>query len=259
MQWSGRSRTRVFGSILLSVVAAFVWLTPAPAAADELFATLTVSEVQEFLRLRPGHDLGAFRARLANASLTGMATLGLCTPTGVADCVIGIRASSRVNLQKGFTGPITGEIKTLIDNPTTPPPIVDNVLVVATTSFRGTIDLCAAPTLDPDNPCAPVGTAQGTWNSRDLRAHGTFNGLFQVPIPATLAGLPAGTCDIATTLNIDMTLELLLGPPVMETLLGHVYLNPLGSLGIPAIQCLTIGDFSLRVPMVRFSVELRRP
>lgn len=258
MQWSGRSRTRVFGSILLSVVAAFVWLTPAPAAADELFATLTVSEVQEFLRLRPGHDLGAFRARLANASLTGMATLGLCTPTGVADCVIGIRASSRVNLQKGFTGPITGEIKTLIDNPTTPPPIVDNVLVVATTSFRGTIDLCAAPTLDPDNPCAPVGTAQGTWNSRDLRAHGTFNGLFQVPIPVALAELLLGP--LPSSCNIHTTLADFVGS-VEETLPGHVYLNPLVAQfpDIPFIQCLTIGDFSLRVPMVRFSVELRRP
>src|SRR5262245_4311329 len=110
---------------------------PAPAAAEGSFAQISAWEVQEILKLRYGwrYTPGQIIARLADASLVGVAEGSICAAAGTASpCVIGVRAESHVSF-KTFRGPFSGELTVLVDNPTNPLP--DNVLGVAKMNLKG--------------------------------------------------------------------------------------------------------------------------
>lgn len=226
MQWSGQSRTRVFGSFLLSAVALFVWLTPVPAAADEPFATFTAWEIQEFLRLKGGTDAHSMALRFANATLVGDAMGGMCTPSGQDPCGIDISATSRVNLGTG-TGPLQGRIHILFDqNPGSP--LLSDLVLAAVLVFRGTLDL--TPIL---NGTAPVALTQGTWTIPALGERGTFTGVFLIPIPPAAIG--GGPCSV-------------------DSAKDFMYFNPAGE----GSGCLTDSDFSLGAPVTKLLTTLER-
>lgn len=244
------------GSAAVVAALAFAWI-PAPASAETSFAQVSAWEVQEFLTLRfRGHaDARQLVSRLADASLVGTATGSLCEAAGTTSpCVIGVRADSNVSFST-FKGPFRGELTVLIENPTNPLP--DSVLGVATMDLRGTLDFCPDPFRVVPAPegnaldvvcevALPFGVVAGTWRSRHLDARGTLTGLFQFPIPAAAAGVPAPLCDVATT---QFTLQ----GSHEERLAGHLYVDP-----NQAARCLSVHEFSLGLPLVLFTADLKQ-
>jgi hypothetical protein len=257
-------RSRLWRTSAVAVAALAVAWAPAPASAEDSFAQVSAWEVQEFLKLlrlpfRGGHaEAKRIVSRLADASLVGTATGPICEVAGTASpCVIGVRAESHVSFRT-FRGPFSGELTVLIENPTNPLP--DSVLGVATMHLKGTLDFCPDPLqvvpAPPGGPLKfmcqqslPFGLVEGTWRSRDLDARGTLTGLFQFPVPAAMVLPPeyAGLCDIATR-------QMTFGGPVEETLTGHVYAGQAQG----DVRCLSVHEFSLGLPLVLFSADLKQ-
>lgn len=230
MRAKGKLRSRLLGSLLLA--AALVGLSPVLAYAQAPIAVVSLWEIQEFVRFKPADEPGEVTRRLADAALVGVAVGGICppgtatitTPIG-SGCAVGLRATSRVDLTTG-TGPISGTVNILADVPATLVP--DPVLVAATGSLKGTLDLGPALTFLATGGAAgiPTGDVTGTWRIKELKLRGTLAGLFQIPVPS-------GACD-----------------------LGFAYVNPTGALGLPTVQCLGLSDFSLGVPAIKFTAVL---
>lgn len=197
----------------------------------ELLANVTLWEVQEYLRLKAGSHEDNIAFRLANATLVGDATDGLCAGTGVAQCAMDARARSTVSLETGV-GPISGAFNILVDSDPNSPLLSDLVLV-ATGTLSGTLDLRPVLLLKQGLPGgAPVAPAQGRWRSRELDVRGSFSGAFLVPVPAAALGLHCSP----------------------EPAKDFMYFNPAG----PGTGCLTDADFSLGIPVTKFVGTLNR-
>jgi hypothetical protein len=251
-------RSRLWrGSAAVVAALAFAW-SPAPASAESSFGQVSAWEVQEFLKLRfRGRKADAKQvvSRVADASLVGTATGAICEAAGTTSpCVIGVRADSHVSFVT-FKGPFSGELTVLVENPTNPLP--DSVLELASMRLNGTLDFCPDPfkvvPAPPGSPlkvvcevALPFGVVAGTWSSRDLDARGTLTGLFQFPVPAAAAGVPAPVCDVATS-------QVTLAGPVEDSLPGHVYVDPSNTA-----RCLSVHEFSLGIPLVLFSADLQK-
>jgi len=238
-------RRRVSVRVLVAAVALLVIGLPGvAAAAEQFFAGVTLWEVQEYLRLKSGSHSDNLMFRLANATLVGDATAGLCAPVGVETCAMDARATSTVSLSTG-TGPITGAFNILLDsNPNSP--LLSDLVLVATGTLHGTLDLrlvslFVESTNTPGTPPpagGPVAPAQGRWRSRELDARGSFIGGFLVPVPSAPFAAFGGPC--AT---------------------GFAYLNfafspvpgPVLPVDVaPMFQCLEPSDFSLGSPVTKF-------
>lgn len=219
----------IIGAALVPVLGLLL-LMPSAALAEEPFATVTAWEIQEFLRLRTGDDDDSVTRRVANATLVGHATGGLCVLVGQDPCAIDGRARSSVNLSTGL-GPISGTFDVLFDMDTASPLLMDLVLA-GTADLDGVLDLRPALLFNV-NPlasgAAPVAFASGTWKSKKLHARGTFMATFLIPIPDFLAACPA---------------------------VGLAYYNPLAT---PVVyECLGPGDFSLGAPVVKVTADLTK-
>ncbi len=218
----------ILGAALVPVLG-LVLLMPSAALAEEPFATVTAWEIQEFLRFRTGDDDDSITRRVANATLVGQATDGLCELVGQDPCAIDGRARSSVDLSTGL-GPISGTFDILFDMDPGSPLLMD-LVHAGTAEFHGVLDLRPALlfNVNPLAPgAAPVAFASGTWKSKKLHARGTFTATFLIPIPD-----PFGTCGG-----------------------GPAYFNPLAS---PVVyQCLTLGDFSLGAPVVKVTADLTK-
>jgi len=147
------------------------------------FATLKLYEVQEGTDLKGPNDNPWLR--LANASLVGTASGGLCT-AGQDPCAFDTRAESNVPLAKGV-GELQGDFQVLFDTMLNPGHLLSDLLLVATGSVKGTIDL--RPLL---NGTQPLAFMSGKWESRQLDARGTFKGTFSVPFPDPTKTCPTG-------------------------------------------------------------------
>jgi len=170
---------------LVVAVAAGLGLAPAaspaqtraePRATDATpFATIKAYEVQEGTALKGDNPQDPV-LRLANASLVGTASGGLCT-AGQDPCPFDTLAISRVPLHFGV-GPLNGNFQVLFDTLMNPGHLLSDLVLVAKGSVHGTLDL--RPLL---NRTAPMALMKGTWRSRALGVRGTFSGTFLVPFP----------------------------------------------------------------------------
>jgi hypothetical protein len=207
---------------LVAVAVSGLWLAPGAFAGENRkggdphpsppptpFATLQLYEVQEGTDLKGPDDDP--RLRLANASLVGTASGGLCT-AGQDPCAFDTRALSHVPLAKGV-GELQGDFQVLFDTMLNPGHLLSDLVLVATGSVKGTLDL--RPLLGGTQPIALMA---GRWQSRQIGARGTFKGTFLVPFPD-----PTKTC--AT---------------------GFAYLDPDAGL-----QCLTPAETSLGRPVTK--------
>jgi len=210
----------IIGAALVPLLGLLL-LVPSAALAEEPFATVTAWEIQEFLRFKTGDDEDSIVRRLANATLVGHATHGLCALTpGQDPCALDGRARSSVDLSTGL-GPISGTFDILFDtNPGSP--LLMDLVIAGTVELEGVLDLRAAL------GGAPVAFASGTWKSKKLHARGTFTATFLIPIPALLIGQ---SCDMV-----------------------FAYYNPFA----PTFECLTLGDFSLGAPVVKVTADLTK-
>ncbi len=139
------------------------------------FATVKAYEVQEGTNLKtPRADDSVLR--LANASLVGTASGGLCT-AGQDPCAFDTLAVSSVPLKVGV-GPIHGSFQVLFDTMMNPGHLLSDLVLVARGFITGQLDL--RPLL---NRTAPMALMSGQWRSRTLDARGTFTGTFLVPFP----------------------------------------------------------------------------
>lgn len=252
MEPSGRV-TRAVGSLLLAVVVGTLGLLPAvveardrrgsPPPAEKEFATVTAWEVQEFLRLKQGGYRGNILFRLANATLVGDATDGLCPPAPTGEtplpCAFDARARSSVNTKTG-TGPIIGNFNILVDTDPKSPLLSDLVLFAAG-SLNGTLDLRPVVLAQETGGAygGPVAPASGRWRSEDLDASGHFAGGFLIPVE--YPGCPRGF----VYLNLPVLLP---GEDEPQQLIPLELADP--------FQCLGDGDFSLGSPVTKFVARL---
>ncbi len=221
-------RTLKLGSILgAALLGLSLWLTPAVSYGHEPFATVTASEVQEALRFKKADDMESIIIRLANATLVGKATGGICV--GSADCPIDGRAESSVNLSTG-QGPFSGTFDLLMDTNPGSPLLMDLVLT-GRVKVQGTLNLGPALLFLQSGGGAPVAFINGTWTSRDLHASGEIAGTFFIPIPSALLGK---SCDM-----------------------GWAYYNPLATPTV-FFQCLKMENFSLGAPVVQLKADLTK-
>jgi hypothetical protein len=239
--------TATGGSLLLAIVVGIVGLVPASAPAREdreetSFATVVLWEVQEYLRLKQGGFRDNIMFRLANATLVGDATDGLCPPSPAGaepvPCAMDARARSAVNTETGV-GPIAGNFNILVDTDPASPLLSDLVLF-ATGSLEGTLDLRPVVLAQQTGGAfgGPVAPASGRWRSRNLDARGRFVGGFLIPVPAP--------CDLGFA-YVNLPVKL---PGVDEP----QQLIPLDLA--PPFQCLQHADFSLGSPVTKFVASL---
>jgi hypothetical protein len=215
---------------LVVALAVTVGLLPGLAAAEEtFFARITLWEVQEYLRLKASSHRDNIAFRLANATLVGDASDGLCAGTGAAECAMDARARSTVSLKTG-SGPISGAFNILLDtNPGSP--LLSDLSLVASGTLEGTLDLNPVLLFLATEGAvgAPVAPAQGRWRSRELDARGSFSGAFLIPIPSA-------------------KLMAMFGRPDCER--KFAYFNPLTAPLV--LDCLGDADFSLGIPVTKF-------
>jgi len=214
---------------LLPMLGLFL-LMPSPTLALEKvpFGSVTASEVQEFLRFKTGEDEESIVLRLANATLVGQGTGGLCGASSQDPCPLDAHAQSSVDLSTG-QGPVSGTFNLLTDiNPGSP--LLMDLVRVGTVKIDGTLNLGPALLFAQSGGAAgaPVASVNGTWKSRELRAHGEFAGMFLIPIP-----IQSPLCAM-----------------------GWAYYNPLAT---PVLfQCLTLQNFSLGAPVVQLRADLAK-
>lgn len=206
--------------MLAVAVAAGLGLAPAVSRAQTRaqtrgndstpFATVKAYEVQEGTDLKGDNPQDPV-LRLANASLVGMASGGLCT-AGQDPCPFDTLAISRIPLHFGV-GPLNGNFQVLFDTMMNPGHLLSDLVLVAKGSVHGTLDL--RPLL---NRTAPMALMQGTWRSRALGVRGTFSGTFLVPFP----------------------------DPTKQCATGFAYLDP-----VVGLQCLEPNETSLGRPVTK--------
>jgi hypothetical protein len=203
---------------LVAAAVPTLWLAPSAFAQDrrgggdhprEPFATLTLYEVQEATDLKGPDDDP--RLRLANASLVGTASGGMCT-AGQDPCAFDTKAVSHIPLAKGY-GELQGDFQVMFDTMLNPGHLLSDLLLVATGSVQGTLDL--RPLLGGTQPIALM---EGKWKSRQIGARGTFKGTFLVPFPDPTKSCPTGYAylDPETGLQCLMPTETSLGRPVTK-------------------------------------------
>ncbi len=214
----GRTR-RLAGAVALATV--FV-VGVAPTRVDAQgtpFGTLTLWEVQEYLRFKTGDDPASIVARLAHATLVGEATGQVCVYT--APCPVDAAAWSQVSLTT-LVGSVGGGFNVLADtNPDSP--LLSDLVFVTFTTISGRMDLRPAVLFLQSSGAsgAPVALIDGTWGNRQLGLRGTLRGTFFIPVPA---GCPT----------------------------GFAYLDETATF----VRCLEYADFSLGAPMTMLQVTL---
>ncbi len=212
------------GRVRWAFVAAVVpglWLGPAVARSADRhgdstpFATLQLYEVQEATDLKGGMPPAL---RLANATLVGKASGGVCT-AGQDPCDFDTEATSSVPFNKGV-GPIKGDFEVLFDTNMNPGHLLSDLVLKAKGHINGTLDL-----RDLLNGTQPLAFMSGKWSSRDVGARGTFTGTFFIPT-STVPTDPAG---------VD---------PCPET--HFAYVDPSNGL-----ECLLTTEFSVGRPITK--------
>jgi len=230
-----RTRTfngsRNFRGALVALLASGLLLAPAASHAQNTqkrpdvppFATLKVYEVQEATDFKGGTP-EAPALRLANATLVGMASGGLCT-AGQDPCAFDTIALSEVPLKVGV-GALHGDFQVMFDTMMNPGHLLSDLVLVAKGSVRGRLDL--RPLL---TRTAPMALMKGKWKSESLESRGTFKGTFLVPFPD-----PTKTCatgfaylDPEAGLQCLETNEVSLGRPITKVVATFVRTGPFGS------------------------------
>jgi hypothetical protein len=245
--------TRAVGALLAVVVGIVGLLSavadahdkkkPKPPPAERPFANVTAWEVQEFLRLKQGGYRDNIVYRLANATLVGDASGGLCPPAtpGIAPlpCGFDAKANSNVNTQQG-TGPINGNFHVLVDSDPKSPLLSDLVLFARGT-LNGTLDLRPVVLAQQTGGVygGPVAPASGRWRSEDLDENGSFTGGFLIPVE--YPGCPRGFAYV----NVPVLMP---GEDEPQQLIPRELAEP--------FQCLADGDFSLGSPVTKFVAAL---
>jgi hypothetical protein len=210
------------------VVAAAAGLGLAPAVSHAQprgndpapFATLKAYEVQEGTDLK-GKNPQDPVLRLANASLVGTVSGGLCT-AGQDPCPFDTLAVSRIPLGVGV-GPLNGKFQVLFDTLMNPGHLLSDLVLVAKGSVQGTLDL--RPLL---TKTAPMALMKGSWKSRALDARGTFSGTFLVPFPDPSRQCATGFAylDPGAGFQCLEASEMSLGRPVTKVVATFVKTGP---------------------------------
>jgi len=149
-----------------------------PARAETPLARVTLYEVDEALKFKArGHDTDAVMARLAQASLLGVAgdIVPVDDKNGIfkAGSFIKADASSNVSLAT-LVGPVRGTINLLTDtNPYRNS--LDTLQITTVLDITAELDL--RPTAIPV-PMAPI---DGRWRAQHGKARGYFGGVFLIP------------------------------------------------------------------------------
>jgi hypothetical protein len=198
--------------VLVAMLAPGLWLAPAASRADDdpvPFATIKAYEVQEATDLRGNPQNPALR--LANASIVGTASGGLCT-AGQDPCAFDTMATSRIPLLFGV-GPLGGSFQVMFDTLMNPGHLLSDLVLIAKGSIHGTLDL--RPLL---NRTAPMALMKGQWKSKMLGVRGTFSGTFLVPFPDPTKQCATGFAylDPAAGLQCLEPTEISLGRPVTK-------------------------------------------
>jgi hypothetical protein len=228
-KFNGRDNLR---GAVVAMVACGLWLAPVASQAkdkrkgDPTFATLQLYEVLEGTDLKGNPPA----LRLANAALVGKSSGGVCT-AGQDPCDFNTLATSHVPFDTGV-GPIKGDFQVLFDTLLNPGHLLSDLVVKATGSIDGTLDL--RPLLSGTQPLAFM---NGKWKSKDIGVRGTFTGTFFVPtttIPEDAGG--SDLCpethfayfdDSGNHLCLTIT-EFSLGRPVTKVLATFVKTGAIG-------------------------------
>ena len=179
MRISQFSLRRVVTAVVVSALA--LLLVASPSVAQAQYATIVAYEVAEHLKFKGGAgEPDNFKVRFAKATLLGFvvqAASDAGNPFVVGDY---IDADAKSFVKATGTGPIVGTFNTLQDfDPTTT--LLATMEVTASGSLKGELDLTTA--------LQGYAQVSGKWRVSHKKK-GTFQGLFLIPIPNALVGVP---------------------------------------------------------------------
>lgn len=228
---------RVLAAIVVPALALLL-VAPSPSVAQSPpYATIVAYEVAEHLRFKGGAgEPDNFKVRFAKATL-----LGTILQTAEDDAgnpfVVGdfFDSDAKSSVKATGTGTIAGTFNVLHDFDGAASMSLSTMEVAASGTVKGELDL--RPTMQ--NPPQPFALVAGRWRTHGR--HGTYSGVFLIPFPGSLVGIPPQVAEFVYPL----------GPGGAATCLSGVVI--LGSL------CKVHEDeILLRFPLTKLEMFLYR-